>query len=183
MQPDIIQKYNQPVPRYTSYPPANFFTALTAEEYLQAVDASNEARQNQISFYLHIPFCRHLCHYCGCNSYPIAKPETVQAYVDALHWEIDLVARHISPGRTISQIHYGGGSPTAIPIPMIRQLNEHLLSLARARSLPAPPSPSLPRNWEPSAVSSGSIAQMPTRRIKGTGRVILSFGEIMDLSP
>lgn len=130
MQPDIILKYNQPVPRYTSYPPANFFTALTAEEYLQAVDASNEARQNQISFYLHIPFCRHLCHYCGCNSYPMVKPETVQAYVDALHREIDLVAKHISAGRTISQIHYGGGSPTAIPIPMIRELNEHLLSMA-----------------------------------------------------
>lgn len=42
MQPDIIQKYNKPVPRYTSYPPANFFAAFTADDYLQAVDASNE---------------------------------------------------------------------------------------------------------------------------------------------
>lgn len=81
MQPEIIQKYNRPVPRYTSYPPANYFGEFSETDYLCAVNASDSARQNQISFYLHIPFCRHLCHYCGCNSYPAAKPETVEAYV------------------------------------------------------------------------------------------------------
>jgi oxygen-independent coproporphyrinogen-3 oxidase len=60
----------------------------------------------------------------------MAKPEMVKAYVDALHREIDLVASHISHNRKISQIHYGGGSPTSIPISMIRELNEHLLSIA-----------------------------------------------------
>lgn len=94
------------------------------------VEQSNKARENQISFYLHIPFCRHLCHYCGCNSYPQAKPEVLQAYVDALHKEIDMVAKHIDRHRLISQIHYGGGSPTALPISWIRELNDHLLSIA-----------------------------------------------------
>ena len=130
MQTDIIEKYNRPVPRYTSYPPANYFSNFTEADYLDMVKQSNQARQNQISFYLHIPFCRHLCHYCGCNSYPQAKPEVVKAYVEALHKEIDLVAKHISDGRQISQIHYGGGSPTALPIAMIKELNEHLLSVA-----------------------------------------------------
>ena len=130
MHSDIIQKYNRPVPRYTSYPPANYFGAFSETDYLSMVDCSNEARQNQISFYLHIPFCRHLCHYCGCNSYPMGKPELVQAYVDALHREIDMVAPHIHRDRLISQIHYGGGSPTALPVRMIRELNEHLLSIA-----------------------------------------------------
>lgn len=60
----------------------------------------------------------------------MAKPEMVKAYVEALHREIDLVASHISRNRKISQIHYGGGSPTSIPISMIRELNEHLLSIA-----------------------------------------------------
>ena len=129
MHSDIIQKYNRPVPRYTSYPPANYFGAFSETDYLSMVDCSNEARQNQISFYLHIPFCRHLCHYCGCNSYPMGKPELVQAYVDALHREIDMVAPHIHRDRLISQIHYGGGSPTALPVRMIRELNEHLLSI------------------------------------------------------
>lgn len=60
----------------------------------------------------------------------MAKPEMVKTYVEALHREIDLVASHISHDRQISQIHYGGGSPTSIPIAMIRELNEHLLSIA-----------------------------------------------------
>lgn len=136
MQPDIIQKYNKPVPRYTSYPPANFFAAFTADDYLQAVDASNDAQQNNISFYLHMPFCRHLCHYCGCNSYPLSNMDTMVDYVRALHREIDLLAPHIAAGRKISQIHYGGGSPTAVPIPLIRELNEHLLSIAPAIERP-----------------------------------------------
>lgn len=129
MQTEIIQKYNRPVPRYTSYPPANYFGPLTEVDYLRAVEASNQARQNQISFYVHVPFCRHLCHYCGCNSYPMGRMETVQAYVDALHREMDRVAQHIDKDRKISQIHYGGGSPTALPVPMIKELTEHMLSL------------------------------------------------------
>lgn len=129
MQTEIIQKYNRPVPRYTSYPPANYFGPLTEVDYLRAVEASNQARQNQISFYVHVPFCRHLCHYCGCNSYPMGRMETVQAYVDALHREMDRVAQHIDKSRKISQIHYGGGSPTALPVPMIKELTEHMLSL------------------------------------------------------
>lgn len=129
MQTEIIQKYNRPVPRYTSYPPANYFGPLQEEDYLRAVEASNQARQNQISFYVHVPFCRHLCHYCGCNSYPMGRMETVQAYVDALHREMDRVAQHIDKSRKISQIHYGGGSPTALPVPMIKELTEHMLSL------------------------------------------------------
>ena len=130
MQSELIQKYNRPVPRYTSYPPANYFTEFSENDYLHAVKTSDTARQNQISFYLHIPFCRHLCHYCGCNSYPAASPGMVRAYVDALHKEIDLVASQIDRSRQISQIHYGGGSPTSLPVSMIKELNEHLLSIA-----------------------------------------------------
>lgn len=129
MQTEIIQKYNRPVPRYTSYPPANYFGPLQEVDYLRAVEESNQARQNQISFYVHVPFCRHLCHYCGCNSYPMGRMETVQAYVDALYREMDRVAQHIDKSRKISQIHYGGGSPTALPVPMIKELTEHMLSL------------------------------------------------------
>jgi len=136
MQPELIQKYNRPVPRYTSYPPANYFTTFSESDYQRVVAASNTARQNQISFYLHIPFCRHLCHYCGCNSYPAASADTVKDYVDALHQEIDLVASQIDRSRQISQIHYGGGSPTSLPVSMIKELNEHLLSIAPAIDRP-----------------------------------------------
>lgn len=172
MQADIIQKYNRPVPRYTSYPPANYFGLFTETDYLQAVDESNGAAQNHISFYLHMPFCRHLCHYCGCNSYPLGDATTMDDYVKALHQEIDLVAPHIAGGRKISQIHYGGGSPTAIPIPMIRELNEHLLSLA-----PAVERPEIAIECHP-----GYLTAEDWTQLAGSGFTRYSLG-IQDLRP
>lgn len=129
MKDALIKKYNVSVPRYTSYPPANYFHELSAADYLAAIEQSNDERQPHVSFYVHIPFCFQLCHYCGCNSYPMAKAEITDRYVAALHQEIDLIAAHLHRERRISQIHYGGGSPTSLPLHHIRELNEHLLSL------------------------------------------------------
>lgn len=126
----LLDKYNVPVPRYTSYPPANYFHDLQSDDYLATVDRSNaDTRRPLVSFYLHIPFCRHLCHYCGCNSYAMMNDDVVNRYVDALHREIDIIASHLDDNRQIAQIHYGGGSPTAIPTDRLRELNDHLLSL------------------------------------------------------
>lgn len=129
MLQDLLQKYNVPVPRYTSYPPANYFAdTFTNDEYAAAIEASNTAEPRHISFYVHIPFCRHLCHYCGCNSFPMMNPEVVDRYFQALHKEIDKVKARLAPQRKISQIHYGGGSPTAIPASYLKELNQHLLA-------------------------------------------------------
>ena len=128
MNEAIFKKYNVPVPRYTSYPTANQFEIFSAEQYLKAVEASNDATADNISFYIHVPFCQHLCHYCGCNSVAMAKSERIEAYFAALHKEIDLLLPHLRKDRKISQIHYGGGSPSSMPLIHIRALNEHLLS-------------------------------------------------------
>ena len=128
MNEAIFKKYNVPVPRYTSYPTANRFEEFSAEQYLKAVEASNDATADNISFYIHVPFCQHLCHYCGCNSVAMAKSERIEAYFAALHKEIDLLLPHLRKDRKISQIHYGGGSPSSMPLTHIRALNEHLLS-------------------------------------------------------
>ncbi|MDR0892924.1 MAG: oxygen-independent coproporphyrinogen III oxidase [Mediterranea sp.] len=128
MNPELYKKYNVPVPRYTSYPPANYFHAFDNDTYREAVRQSNHATDNHLSFYLHIPFCPRLCHYCGCNSYPMARPERIDDYVRALHQEIDLVLLLLDSHRLISQIHYGGGTPTALPLHHIHELNDHLLS-------------------------------------------------------
>lgn len=128
MTDDIIQKYNVPVPRYTSYPTANYFEDFTNEQYLDMVKASNDAPNNHISFYIHVPFCRHLCHYCGCNSMAMAKDDRIEAYFQAIHQEINLLLPHLSKDRRISQIHYGGGSPSSMPLHYIKAVNEHLLS-------------------------------------------------------
>ena len=127
MQNEILNKYNKPVPRYTSYPPANYFVPFDNQQYLQAVEQSNNAADNNISFYIHIPFCKQLCNYCGCNSYAMPSAEVVTDYIAALHKEIDLQISHIDKDRKISQIHYGGGTPTCLPADEIKRLNEHLL--------------------------------------------------------
>ena len=128
MNEAIFKKYNVPVPRYTSYPTANQFKEFSTEQYLKAVETSNNATADNISFYIHVPFCQHLCHYCGCNSVAMAKSERIEAYFAALHKEIDLLLPHLRKDRKISQIHYGGGSPSSMPLIHIRALNEHLLS-------------------------------------------------------
>ena len=127
IQQCLVNKYNVPVPRYTSYPPANFFGEFSEEDYRTAVLASNTATDRHLSFYLHIPFCRHLCHYCACNSYAMQSATVVEAYVKALHQEIDLLLPLLNRERQISQIHYGGGSPTTLQPAIIQSLNQHLL--------------------------------------------------------
>ena len=128
MQQAIIEKYNVAVPRYTSYPPANHFVQMTEEAYRKGVLLSNDARDGHLSFYFHIPFCRSLCHYCACNSYPMRGEQGLKTYVEALHREIELVVPMIDGGRRISQIHYGGGTPTVLPPSELQSLNDHLLS-------------------------------------------------------
>ena len=128
MNETLFKKYNVPVPRYTSYPTANEFEPFNAHRYLEAVETSNDAAADNISFYIHVPFCRHLCHYCGCNSVAMAQPKRIEEYFETLHQEIDLLLPHLRKDRCISQIHYGGGSPSSMPLPLIRGINEHLLS-------------------------------------------------------
>lgn len=126
----LVEKYNVSVPRYTSYPPANFFRELQPSDYLEAVSRSNNEGTKLISFYIHMPFCRRLCHYCGCNSYIMpSNGDTVNRYIEAIHKEIDIVAAHLDKSRPISQIHFGGGSPTAMPVSVLKEINDHLLSL------------------------------------------------------
>lgn len=129
MTSQIIQKYNIPVPRYTSYPPANFFTeSFNETDYIQAVDDSNSNNPNHISIYIHIPFCKHMCYYCGCNSYPMMKQETVDNYLSALKQELKFILNRLDKSRKISQIHYGGGSPSALPAAKLKELNNYILS-------------------------------------------------------
>lgn len=125
---NLIAKYNVPVPRYTSYPPANFFHKNFGEKELKtAIEASNHQEPQHLSFYIHIPYCRRMCHYCGCNAYPMQRENEVKTYIDAVLKEIEMVCAGIDKRRKIAQIHYGGGTPTAIPSTFIEQINSALL--------------------------------------------------------
>ena len=125
----LLEKYNVPVPRYTSYPPANYFSeSFTVKDYEEAVKQSNATLPEHLSFYIHIPYCRQLCYYCGCNSFAMTTEDQLNRYIAAVHKEIDTVIRQLNPKRRIAQIHYGGGSPTILPVNILKELNDQLLS-------------------------------------------------------
>jgi len=116
----LIQKYNIPVPRYTSYPPANFFHEnFGPEQYIKAIEQSNNEWPENISLYIHIPFCSKMCHFCGCNTQYTRDKEKMGRYVEAVKKEIKMVKKLLDPSRKVSQVHWGGGTPNTLPIEMI----------------------------------------------------------------
>ena len=126
---ELLEKYNHPVPRYTSYPPANFFTEdFGPANFLKALDESNQWNPQNISIYIHIPFCLKMCFFCGCNSYALRQKEVVDAYHKVLIQEIKMVTSRLDKNRKVSQIHYGGGTPNAIPVEYLQEINELLFS-------------------------------------------------------
>ncbi len=125
----LLQKYNVPVPRYTSYPPANHFSSEFGESnYIQMLDESNSGTPQHLAFYFHIPFCKKICFYCGCNAYTMGRPEQTEAYLRAIKKEFALVAKHIDPARKVSQIHFGGGTPNSIDAAMLKELVDMVAS-------------------------------------------------------
>ncbi|WP_029904992.1 oxygen-independent coproporphyrinogen III oxidase [Prevotella sp. 10(H)] len=129
MKQELLNKYSIPVPRYTSYPPANFFNeSFTAEQFRQVVLESNKQNPQHISVYIHIPFCYQMCFYCGCNSQLLKDNDIVLKYIDALKKEIRQLLPLLDHNRKISQIHYGGGTPTSQPVSVLKELNQMILS-------------------------------------------------------
>jgi len=120
----LITKYNQAIPRYTSYPPANFFSKQTGETYKQHIIASNNEEPNNISVYIHIPFCAQLCWYCGCNTSVCNTKSVIDNYLDFLHIEISQVIELLDKTRKISQIHFGGGTPSILLPTQIKKIVE-----------------------------------------------------------
>ncbi|RZF66373.1 oxygen-independent coproporphyrinogen III oxidase [Sphingomonas populi] len=107
--PDLASRS---VPRYTSYP--------TAAEFHDRVGVADQAAAlaavalgTPVSLYVHIPYCHEICWYCGCNTGAIGRPERMAAYLAALAQEIDAVAARLR-GRVVA-VHFGGGSPNAVP--------------------------------------------------------------------
>ncbi len=110
----LLQKYaTAPVPRYTSYPTVpHFSTGFESSVYRTWLSGLDQAKP--ISLYLHVPFCKQLCWYCGCNMKLASRYEPISAYVDTLLNEIALVCEAL-PGRmSVSHLHWGGGTPTVL---------------------------------------------------------------------
>lgn len=101
------------IPRYTSYPTApNFSTAVDETGYRRSLRSI--ACGTEVSVYLHIPFCRQMCWYCGCHTSVTGRHDPVNRYVDSLVEEIRLVAAELRVRPKISHLHWGGGTPTLL---------------------------------------------------------------------
>lgn len=108
----LIEKYTAQGPRYTSYPTAvQFNESLGAERFLQLVEQSNASKKD-LSLYAHIPFCDTVCYYCGCNKIITRNKNHASPYLDYLEKEMRMVAEKIDSNRLVTQLHWGGGTPT-----------------------------------------------------------------------
>ena len=112
----LLLKYNRPGPRYTSYPPANFFhDGFKNNNLITLLEESNSKGSENISLYIHIPFCSQRCHFCGCNTTLFENDEIVARYIDCLVKEIKTYTAHLdTKNRKVTQVHWGGGTPNSI---------------------------------------------------------------------
>ena len=112
--PDLISRYDQPGPRYTSYPTANQFTdQIGASDYCMWARHSNgDPIPKPLSLYFHIPFCNTICYYCACNKLVTKDHSRAQPYLNDLFREIELQSELFDSDRVVEQLHWGGGTPT-----------------------------------------------------------------------
>jgi oxygen-independent coproporphyrinogen III oxidase len=109
---DLVRKYNQAGPRYTSYPPATRFGSVDKDMLLARIRQSNQTNSSDLSLYFHLPFCRSLCWYCGCTTIITTQQNQSAAYLRLLDQEMDIMGGYIHPERKVVQLHFGGGTPT-----------------------------------------------------------------------
>lgn len=123
IDPVLARYARRATPRYTSYPTApHFQTPFAAETYAQWLGRIDPAAP--VSLYLHVPFCRQMCWYCGCNMKLASKYAPVAAYAETLLKEVDVTADALPARMTLSHLAWGGGTPTALSPDDLQKLME-----------------------------------------------------------
>ncbi len=122
----LIQKYNVPGPRYTSYPPAPQFTDRVTWPEVAAKISEAQSPQKGLSLYFHIPFCESLCWYCGCTTVITTQREKGALYLEYLDKEMARMSARINAERKVVQLHWGGGTPTFLSPDEIRYLGQSI---------------------------------------------------------
>ncbi|MHB1530231.1 MAG: oxygen-independent coproporphyrinogen III oxidase [Acidiferrobacteraceae bacterium] len=113
--PDLIARYDVPGPRYTSYPPASHFLGDFDETAFCAEIERSQATSRPLSLYVHIPFCATVCLYCACTKIVTRNRDATTQYLEHIERELALYAP-LFHGRVVTQIHWGGGTPTFLSI-------------------------------------------------------------------
>jgi oxygen-independent coproporphyrinogen-3 oxidase len=125
---DLLGKYDRPGPRYTSYPTAPLFnSSFTGSDFRHEILRTNGPdASSDLSIYVHFPFCDTLCYFCGCTMVVTHDRRRIAEYISYLKKEIDLVAPMISPGRRVTQMHWGGGTPTHLSPGQILDIAQYI---------------------------------------------------------
>ena len=106
-----FEKYSKPGPRYTSYPTAPEFSEEFTQEDLKEY-YKNQSDDRNLSLYIHLPFCRSACYFCGCNVIFTSKEDKKVRYLEYLRKELALLKDALNTNRVVTQMHFGGGTPT-----------------------------------------------------------------------
>jgi oxygen-independent coproporphyrinogen-3 oxidase len=111
---ELVRKYDGLGPRYTSYPTADRFTEIfTADDLIDALSRRDLGSASPpLSVYVHVPFCDTICYYCACNKIITKDHGRSAKYLRYLGEEMELIASHVEPGAAVTQLHWGGGTPT-----------------------------------------------------------------------
>lgn len=118
--PLLIQRYNRPGPRYTSYPTAVDFLTV-ADDHIERQAYAERVATRPLSLYVHIPFCAHVCYYCGCNKIVTKRREQAEPYLRLLKDEIAKKSALLGGG-LVNQLHFGGGTPTFLSDEQLQEL-------------------------------------------------------------
>lgn len=122
VDPDLLQKYDRPVPRYTSYPPATELTPAFDSIHFNAAIAIGNYKNTPLSLYCHIPFCETACYFCGCNTVITKRKAVAEPYLDYLTRHIETVAALVDKKRDVHQLHWGGGTPNYLSLAQVQRL-------------------------------------------------------------
>jgi oxygen-independent coproporphyrinogen-3 oxidase len=127
----LLEKYDVPVPRYTSYPAvSNWQEAPPPDRWLGAIEAALRPADALLAVYVHLPFCETLCTFCGCNTVITRNRDRSAPYVDTVIAELDryLAGVAVLRERPVAQLHLGGGTPTFMPPEVLTALLQGLRS-------------------------------------------------------
>ncbi len=109
---EMLAKHDKAGPRYTSYPTAPVWSNdFGPHGYREALTELATRPDDDLSLYLHLPFCAKHCHYCACHAIVSREKDAVDQYLDRVERELDMVLDVIGPGRRVKQLHWGGGTP------------------------------------------------------------------------
>ncbi|HEX5063908.1 MAG TPA: oxygen-independent coproporphyrinogen III oxidase [Kofleriaceae bacterium] len=121
LTPECLAEQSSRGPRYTSYPPATEFAPIDTARVVREL-ATVQCEGAPVSLYVHVPFCRSLCWYCGCNVIPSRDTSRGEHYVDVLATELALLAGSLGVGFPVAEIALGGGSPNFLTPRSLRTL-------------------------------------------------------------